>query len=200
MKTNSAGFTLIELMFTLAIAAILMGVAAPNMKEAAMNSRMVAKHNELANALQLARSEAIKRSSNVSVCARLTDTKCGTDWNQGWLVFTDQGATRGTIDSGEQVLGISPALTGSLTLTNSARIAGGSGQTAGRPFVRFTSRGGSNWRGGGTFVLCDDEGERAPKALNIIMSGDVRKATKNGSGSLVNAFGTGITCSQQTSA
>ena len=95
MKSNTQqiGFTLIELLMTVVIVSILLGVAAPSMRAVAQNSRLTAAHNELTGSLQLARSEAVKRRTHVSVCARNTDTSCGDDWKKGWLVFTDGGDT-----------------------------------------------------------------------------------------------------------
>lgn len=194
---NCRGFTIVELMFTLAIAGVLMGLAAPSFKGAALNSRLVSKHNELVSALQLARSEAITRSSNVSVCARASDSTCGTDWGNGWLVFTDQGATRGSVDAGEVILAIAGALHSSISLANSAKLAAGAGKAVGRPHIRYSARGNSNWRGGGSFFITDNECETEARALNITMSGGVKKATKDGDGDLIDAFGSAVSCSTE---
>lgn len=108
MKSNTqqVGFTLIELLMTVVIFGVLLSVAAPSMRAVAQNSRLTAAHNELTGSLQLARSEAVKRRTSVSVCARATNSTCGEDWRTGWLVFTDDGATLGTVDSDETVLAV----------------------------------------------------------------------------------------------
>ncbi|GAB4392399.1 MAG: GspH/FimT family pseudopilin [Gammaproteobacteria bacterium] len=87
------GFTLIELMITLSIAAILLVLAAPSFETIIQNNRAVTLTNNFVTSLQLARGEAIKRGQTVSVCAASTTTQtaCGnaTHWNNGWIVFVD---------------------------------------------------------------------------------------------------------------
>ncbi|MBX2883502.1 MAG: GspH/FimT family pseudopilin [Granulosicoccus sp.] len=187
------GFTLTEMMMTVVILGVLMGVAAPSMRAVAQNSRITATHNELTGALQLARSEAVKRRTNVSICARATDTSCGEDWRNGWLVFTDGGATPGTVDAGEEVLAVVQSVAPGIRVANLAKLAAGSGGIAARHFVRFSGRGSSNWQGGGTFVLCDPRGENSLSALNIVVSGDIRSARKS-AGTVTSVFGTAAAC------
>lgn len=192
-KSRQVGFTLTEMLMTVAVLGILMSVAAPSMRAVAQNSRVTAAHNELTGALQLARSEAVKRRENISVCARSTNNSCGNDWKNGWLVFTDSGATPGSVDAGEIVLAIVQPMAPGVRVSNLAKLAAGSGGIATRSFVRFSGRGSSNWQGGGTFVFCDPRGASSLSALNIVVSGDIRSARKN-SGSVIGVFGTAAAC------
>ena len=64
------GFTLIELMIALAIAGILLGVGIPSFSQAMKNSRISANYNSVAQALYIARSEAVKGSDIITVCPR----------------------------------------------------------------------------------------------------------------------------------
>lgn len=86
------GFTLLELMITIAVLAILMSTAIPAMRTTIQNNRMSGISNELVTALQLARSEAIKRSAPVSVCASSDQASCTGGWEDGWIVFLDGSA------------------------------------------------------------------------------------------------------------
>ncbi len=104
MNTNmqqTRGFTLIELMITLAVAAILLTVAVPGFRTAIQNNRVTTQSNDVLTALTLARSEALKRGIQVSVCSSNDQTDCdgapGTDWANGWIVFVDQN-TNGTFE------------------------------------------------------------------------------------------------------
>lgn len=103
------GFTLVELLVTLAIGAILLVIAIPGYAFFINASRLTAVTNDLVSALHLARSEAIKRGMRVTVCktsnATAATPACDTaaSWQQGWLVFAD-GGTRGVIDSGDALL------------------------------------------------------------------------------------------------
>lgn len=90
------GFTLIELLVTLAVAAILLGVAVPNFQMFVANNRMVSQANDLITAFNMARSEAVKRAANVTVCASSNSTtanppSCTGTWTQGWIVVDAAG-------------------------------------------------------------------------------------------------------------
>lgn len=90
MKKYS-GFTLIELMVTLMVAAILVGVAIPSMSNFLNEQSLVSDVARLKSALSFARSEAITRSAGISVCASTDGATCsGGDWADGWIVFRDQ--------------------------------------------------------------------------------------------------------------
>lgn len=188
------GFTLMELLITLAVAGILLGIAAPSFKETIQQSQQDSRVMELTGALNFARSEAIKQSSRISVCARNSDMSCGTNWNKGWIVFVDNADNAGVIDTTETVLKLASPLPTGFTLQNSAVTQGVADATS-RSYVRFGPRGLSNWRGSGTFTFCDDRGSRAARAVNVSMSGDIRQARKAGDGSLYDSFGQAISCS-----
>ncbi|MBN8772197.1 MAG: GspH/FimT family pseudopilin, partial [Thiobacillus sp.] len=69
IDAKKRGFTLIELVVTLAVAGILLGIAIPNFQLFVMNNRMASQANDLITALNMARSEAVKRAANVMVCS-----------------------------------------------------------------------------------------------------------------------------------
>jgi type IV fimbrial biogenesis protein FimT len=114
------GFTLIELMVTLAVATILITVAIPGFRTIIQNNRVAAQSNDLLTALTLARSEALKRGVQVSVCSSDDQTDCdaapGTDWVNGWIVFVDDNAD-GNKDGGELLIRVWDGLSGSPSLT-----------------------------------------------------------------------------------
>lgn len=85
------GFTLIELMVTLAIAVILITVGIPSYQNIIRNNRATAISNEMLTALYFARSEAIKRGISVSVCSSADQASCAasTNWATGMIVFAD---------------------------------------------------------------------------------------------------------------
>lgn len=98
---SSRGFTLIELLITIAILAILLGVGIPSFVDYIRNSRVSTQVNELATALNTARSEAIARGVPVSIsaCAVAPDISpnaCaggGASFAQGWCIHLgDAGA------------------------------------------------------------------------------------------------------------
>jgi type IV fimbrial biogenesis protein FimT len=100
---SSLGFTLVELMITVAIVGIVASLAVPSFQDMLNQNRASSLANELASSLNLARSEAIKRGTQVSVCksANITASSptCSTtaNWQNGWLIFVDK-STSGTFD------------------------------------------------------------------------------------------------------
>lgn len=92
MKANTAGFTLIELMFTIAVAAVLLAVGVPNFRDFVRNSRMAGAANDIITDFNLARSEAIKRGVPVTLCKSQDGATCDPDavdpFNR-WIVFVD---------------------------------------------------------------------------------------------------------------
>lgn len=85
------GFTLIEMMVTVSVAAILLSIAVPSFTTMIKNARVTSATNEFISALILARSEALKRNDNVSLCSSTDLLTCSqdSDFAKGWIIFQD---------------------------------------------------------------------------------------------------------------
>ncbi|MTW22384.1 GspH/FimT family pseudopilin [Allochromatium palmeri] len=97
------GFTIIELMITVALALIVLTIGVPNFRSIIQNNRATTITNDLVTALQTARSEAIKQRKHATVCRRNNSgTGCenGVDWSAGWLVWRDDDGDD-TLDNDE---------------------------------------------------------------------------------------------------
>lgn len=100
MRCN--GFTLVELVVTVAIAAIVVTLALPSFAETMRQSTVRSLGNDLMASLNLARTEAVRRGGGVSVQA----AGSGTDWTQGWVVVDGSGAVLARHDAVPQGYGV----------------------------------------------------------------------------------------------
>jgi len=123
-RTRMAGFTLVELMMVIVVAAILLGVGIPSYKNITTSYRISGEINGLLGDIQFARAEAIKEGQSVTICALpanagSTPSTCAaagasTGWQNGWIVFPDPtGAQTGTGTNGwASVLRYQPPFSG----------------------------------------------------------------------------------------
>jgi type IV fimbrial biogenesis protein FimT len=90
------GFTVLELLVTLTIAAILLGAGAPALQQFSQRQQMKAAVGSLHNDLLLARSEAVYRNLETVACPGDPDRGCSgaSDWSRGWIVFADASGDR----------------------------------------------------------------------------------------------------------
>jgi len=82
-RHRMSGFTLIELMVTIAVAAVLLGIAVPSFQDMLERNRVAAQTNEVLGGLQMARSEAIRKNATHRFCSS----------GAGWIVRTPTAAT-----------------------------------------------------------------------------------------------------------
>ena len=92
-KRNQTGFTLYELMITLLIVGVVLSFGIPNLAEFTQNSRISSTSNDFHAAFQMARSEAARAKTNITICASANAldaaADCGGTWDQGFIVFVD---------------------------------------------------------------------------------------------------------------
>jgi type IV fimbrial biogenesis protein FimT len=90
---RAGGFTLVEMMTTILVLAILVGLAVPSFNNASLSGELTGLANELVASAQLARSEAIKRNASVTLCASEGGTACDDPegWEAGWIILGPTG-------------------------------------------------------------------------------------------------------------
>jgi type IV fimbrial biogenesis protein FimT len=142
------GFTLIELMITIVLAVIVIALAVPSFQDTIRNNRLVTQTNQFISALNLARSEAIKRGVRVTVCRSGDQTSCGSGaFDKGWIVFTDPN-NNAALDAGEEIINVAGAAVGEVIITGNTNVAN---------FVSYTADGISRLPSGafqaGTFQI-----------------------------------------------
>lgn len=109
--TLHGGFTLIELMVTVAVLGVLAALAAPSFNEAILSNKLTSYANNFVASSTLARSEAIKRNVIVKLCRSSDGLTCASSggWQQGWIVL---GGT--TVIQHQQALSTDYRLTGNV--------------------------------------------------------------------------------------
>lgn len=102
--SQAKGFTLVELMIVIAVAATLAAMAFPSFQSSIRANRVSTASNELMASFALARSEAIRSARGGGVCASADGKSCvAGSWGDGWLVWTDTNADR-ALNEGEPVI------------------------------------------------------------------------------------------------
>jgi type IV fimbrial biogenesis protein FimT len=168
---HSAGATLIELILTLSIVAILSAIAAPNLGHLLRSSARTAVVNDFMHAIYLARSKAIMTNGVVSICRSADGITCTTltsNWEGGWIVFQntdrDQPANR---DAGEAIIHRNDGWRGGSITSNR---------------VAFSFRPTSQADVNGTIVFCDRQGgPDDARAIIISHTGRPRVARRDAS-------------------
>jgi type IV fimbrial biogenesis protein FimT len=165
MKKNS-GFTLLELLITVALISILAAFAIPSMRTFSQNDRLTTNINTMIGHLAYARSEAVKRHAQVSICISNDTTGCtGGNWEDGWIVYVDADAN-GTFDAAtvnEDILRVNQAMDHNNTLTPTAAYVSQ---------VTYDNRGFVTATG--SFLLCDDRTGAFGKTITLSNTGRVR--------------------------
>jgi type IV fimbrial biogenesis protein FimT len=157
---TARGFTIIELMVTLAVAGMLTAMAVPAFNNFVLNDRDIGQINSLVASLNYARNEAIKlNNGGVQVCTSVDGLNCngGTAWNNGWIV-TETLPNAGAATVVQYV----PAFTGSNTVK-----VGAPTQTG----VTFSSSGLVNQAL--TVQICDTRGPAYSRDVEVNATGRV---------------------------
>jgi type IV fimbrial biogenesis protein FimT len=157
------GYTLLELLVTLAVGGVLVGLATPPLRSLVLDSRRVTDVNALVHSVQLARNEAAKRRQPVVLCKTENWINCGDDtvrWDAGWMVFANTDDLSPLSRSAAEPLlwAHQPTIQGSIT--------GNRASFQFRPFL---------WRStNGTITFCDQRGVAAARAVIISYTGRPR--------------------------
>lgn len=151
-----AGFTLIELMVVVAVAAILASIAIPSFRTLMMDNQITSQTNMVIGLVQAARSEAITQRSIVIVCGSSDATNCNAGWEQGAIIFrsTSNNATAATAAT---LLRVLPANSSGLTVSSS------------RTTIAVNPNGTLD--NSTTLRICDSRGTGSSRAVTVNIAG-----------------------------
>lgn len=170
------GFTLIELMTAVGLTGLMLSMAVPALDAFVSNARQTGTINDFVSSMHLARSTAITTNTRVTLCPSANGVTCeNTDWDRGWIVFSDLDSDQ-IVDLNETIV------SGSDGANNLAIKSAEFGQfLLYRPNGRVmnVSVNGSS----GAFTVCDSRGASHAKVMLIDLSGRPRMSEKLADGS-----------------
>lgn len=165
------GFTLLESIIALSVAAVLLGVAVPAFRGLWLDSQRTVAVNAVVHGIFLARSTAVQRGGTVSICRSFDGQTCsnGTaNWQHGWMVFVNLDQDEPPVrDTSEPVL-LSQAAWREGTITSNRR--------------SYSFRSHYNRVINGTLVFCDRRGPAQARAIVINNAGRPRIARQQSDG------------------
>ena len=175
IRPRQAGLTLVELMITMAVMAILLAIGVPSFQGHMKDNRRITEVNELVSAMNLARSEATKGNGTVAFCPSADNATCsGGTFDSGWIVFINgDGDTPPVVDGGETIL---RTHAGTMGADTSLRASGGI--TAG---VNFLASGRP--AAFGDITYCDGRGAGHARSVVLNLVGGITASHKHGDGS-----------------
>lgn len=169
------GFTIIELMLTIAVAAVILTLGVPSFQGLMERNQLTTNINRFISSLALARSEAIKRNQRVVVCPSSDGDTCSNagGYDNGWIIFVDAD-NNNSRDGGEELIWEGESIPTNMTL----RGTNGGYNTA----IPYIPSGRLAVGVNGSVRLCKDNQTDKARAITLIRSGRVRLAELDSSG------------------
>lgn len=169
MISRERGFTLLELMITLATAAVIMGVAVPAMGAFIKNSALKNQVYDMMGSIATARSEAIKNGRKVILCRSADPTlatpSCGgtTDnWSTGWLLFVSQDSNNVYNAGTDTLVNIGLPAPSQITVKSDGH---------GNNYLVFNPDGTLDETGSAAYALCDNRGTSHGRLITVGLVG-----------------------------
>ena len=169
---KTKGFTLVELLITLAIIGLISGIALPQFNNMIKNNTLVTNTNVFVALLNYARTEAVTRESNIVLCATNDSTvaipNCNSNnWESGWVLFSDIGNTPNNFDNNDILLKRSPSTATGITIRSTFANVGS---------LTFAKNGFAS--SAGTISFCDDRPLKDSRAITVSRVGRVSSLGK----------------------
>lgn len=158
IRNMTNGFTLLELIVTMAVAALLLSVGVPSFRNVIMDNRLAGQANEFVTSISTARSAAVRYQRNATICASsnydaaVPACDAGTDWSNGWIVWVDKN--RDSAASADEIISVHEPL-GTATLVSTALSQ-----------IGYDARGFAVG-GGDDLMLCDNRTAETGRLIRV---------------------------------
>ena len=165
LPARSRGFTLLDLLTTLTVSLVLVGVGIPSWQAMVESNAIGSARSQMTAILALGRLTAVKYGQTAFICPTLDGNTCSGDytaWHQGYMLFLDSDNDR-QHDAGERVLRHHQSLPRGVLIHTSS----------GRPYVRFKPDGSTGGRNV-TLRFCGQSGDRTNKSIVLYGTGRTR--------------------------
>ncbi|WP_145963986.1 GspH/FimT family pseudopilin [Chromobacterium phragmitis] len=171
-RAGGGGFTLVEMLVTIAVAVLLLTVALPAWQVFVQNERLNSTRDQLINALNQARSLSISNDDVVTVCPynAASPTTCGGSWSAGWAILElPQGSASMVLTQARPLSAGAPTI--NVATTGGAAIASVSFNPR-PPYVAAAQSG--------DFRICDSRGASYALSFNLLSTGYIQQSSRAG--------------------
>ena len=178
VPAGSRGFTLVELMITVVVLAIVVTLAAPSFSDLINRNRLIAAANEVVGVMQTARMEAVRRNTRVVLCPSSDGASCSSANWQRLIAFSDaDGDVTLDVDDDEVIRDV--------TVSTGGIVVNPSSNTATNQRISFGASGlarvGSGVAREGGLSVCSDQLDAAENTRDVVVAvSRVSVTTRNG--------------------
>jgi type IV fimbrial biogenesis protein FimT len=180
MQKHESAFTLIELLIAIAVAAVVLTLGVPGFSQVIERNQLSTYTNQLVSSLYFARSEAVRRNQDITVCHSINGSSCGgVGYENGWIIYSDSNGDGDYLDTGEELMRVNESLPSNYTL-----------RTNNLSTFNYRGNGGAPT---GRIVLCKDNTLSKARAIFISQGGRTRLAPRDANGVPEESLNTPIT-------